>query len=37
MEALGTDGRYELRDQIGQSPRSTVHRATDLRRKAPLS
>ncbi len=36
MEALGKDGRYELRDQIGQGPRSTVHHATDLRRRAPV-
>lgn len=36
MGALGTDGRYELREQIGQGPRSTVHLATDRRRGAPM-
>ena len=37
MAALGPDGRFELREQIGQSPRSTVHRAMDLRRKVPVT
>jgi serine/threonine protein kinase len=32
VDALGKDGRYELQAQIGQGPRSTVHRALDLRR-----
>ena len=37
MAALGPDGRFELREQIGQSPRSTVHRAMDQRRKVPVT
>lgn len=36
MATPGSDGRYEVRDQIGEGPHGTVHRATDLRRRSPV-
>lgn len=36
MAVLGKDGRYDLHEAIGDGPRGTVHRATDLRRRVPV-
>ncbi len=36
METLGPDGRYELRSQIVQGARSTVHQALDRQRRVPV-